>query len=135
MKMEIDPYQSKAIRLKRLMESFHLDPSKLSKATVVAQASSAIQKTAMAGGIQLGPIRESPARGAEKELASIQLEGMGQVASIMTFVQRIGSLGYPLIVDSVQISADPMRPGMIKVSLTVTILDFDQWEKKEATRA
>ena len=49
------------------MEKFNLDPAKLSKATVVAATSSAIQKAAASGGIQFGPDPRipGPARRAE----------------------------------------------------------------------
>ena len=64
----------------------------------------------------------------------MQVEGMGQVTAIVTFLYRLGSLGYPLIVDSVQLTPQP-QPGMVKVSLTITILDFDQWKKEETPNA
>src|ERR1044071_4265512 len=89
---EIRPYKDKALDATALMERFQMDPSKLNRATLVADASAAIQKAAMSGGIQLGPIRETPARAAAKELSSIQLDGMGQVQQIMTFLSRFESL-------------------------------------------
>src|SRR4051794_27374444 len=72
---EIQPYETKVMLAEKLMNSFRMDPVKLSKTTVVGEASAAIQKAATAGGVQLGPIRESPARASAKELAAIQLEG------------------------------------------------------------
>ena len=87
------------------------------------------------GGVQLGPIRESAARPSAKELASIQLEGNGPVPALLTFLHRLETLGYPLILDSVQISSDPTRPGMIKLNLTIIILDFEQWKTEETRHA
>jgi hypothetical protein len=132
---ELRPYRNKAEVAGKLMEGFQMDPAKLTKNTVVADASAAIQKAAMTGGIQLGPIRESPARSAAREMASIQLDGMGQVQAIMTFLSRFDSLGYPLVLDSVQISSDPQKPGMIKLHLVVLILDFEQWKSEERPNA
>lgn len=131
LKLEIQPYEDKAIALKRLMESFRLDPAKLSKATVVAEASSAIQKVAQSGGIQFGPVRESPGRAAVKELASIRLEGSGPILAIITFLHRLETIGYPVIIDSVQFTPETTRPGMAKLSVTIIIMDFEQWKNSE----
>src|SRR5258706_10417569 len=60
LKQVIQPYEDKVIVVKKLMENYHIDPTRLSKASVVAEASSAIQKAAANNGIQFGPIRESP---------------------------------------------------------------------------
>ena len=40
-------------------------------------------------------------------------------------------VGYPLIIDTVQLTPMPM-PGQVKVSLTIVILDFDKWEAPHA---
>jgi hypothetical protein len=133
LRREVQPYENKVLLLEKLKGS--LDPSKLSKTTLVADASSAIQKAAMTGGVQLGPIRESPPRPSAKELASMQLEGMGQPRSMIAFLQRLNLLGFPLLLDNVQISADPTKPGMVKLSLTIIILDYEQWKNEEVRRA
>ena len=44
------------------------------------------------------------------------------------------TLGYPLIIDSVQMTTDN-RPGMVKLSLTIVILNFEKWKNPEATHA
>jgi hypothetical protein len=120
--------------LEKLKENFHIDPAKLSKATLVAEASAAIQKAATSGGIQLGPVRESPARASAKELASMQLEGMGPPPAILGLLHRLTTLGYPFVIDTVQVNPETTRPGMLKVNLTIVILDFDQWKKEEEVR-
>ena len=132
---EFRPYENRTLLVEKLRETFHIVPPKLSKATVVAEASAAIQKTATSGGVQLGPIRESAARPSAKELASMQLEGIGPVPALLTFLHRLETLGYPLILDSVQISSDPTKPGMIKLNLTIIILDFEQWKSEETRNA
>ncbi len=132
LRKEIKLYGDKAAATQKLMDSFKLDPAKLSRATVVAEASSAIQKAAAAGGIGLGPVRESPARAANKELATVQLEGTGPVPAITAFLARLDSIGYPLLIESVQLTPVPMGPAMVKMHLTVVILDFDQWNKQPA---
>jgi len=134
LRLQVQSYQDKALVAKRLMEDFHLDPAKLSRATIVAEASSAIQKAASASGIQVGAVRESAARGGGNEMASMQFEGSGSVPAVTGLLNRLQTLGYPLIIDSVQITPDN-RPGMVKLSLTIVILDFEKWKNPEATHA
>ena len=100
----------------------------------MADASAAIQKAATTGGIKLGPVRESPARASNKELASMQLEGIGPVAGVLGLLSRLESLGYPLVVDTVQITPQN-QPGSVKLSLTIVILDFDQWKNEKVPNA
>jgi hypothetical protein len=128
LRQELQPYENRTLLLDKLKQTYGMDPSKLSKATLVAQASAAIQKAAMAGGVQLGPIRESAARTSSKELTSMQLEAVGPVPAIANLLQKLETLGYPLILDSVQIAPETTRPGNLKLTLTVVILDFEQWK-------
>jgi hypothetical protein len=128
LRREVQPYEGKALVAQKLMEEFHLDPARLSRASVVAEASAAIQKAATGGGLQLGPIRESPARPSAKELASMQFEASGPVPAVLGLLHRLQSLGCPLIVDSVLITPETARPGQAKLNLTIVILDFDQWK-------
>ncbi|HVY72405.1 MAG TPA: hypothetical protein VHH73_20890 [Verrucomicrobiae bacterium] len=132
-KAEILPYEARAIGLKKLMDDFHLDPSRLTRATVVAEASAAIQKAAVSGGIQVGPVRETPGQSTGKDVATIQLEGAGPIPAVMAFLHRFESLGYPLVLETISLNSDP-RPGMIKMSVTITILDFEQWKKTGVSR-
>jgi hypothetical protein len=134
LKQEVQLYDDRVLVLKKLMESLRMDPAKLSRTSVVAEASSAIQKAAMSGGVQVGPVRESPARPSSKELASVQMEGTGPVPAVMGLLSRLESVGFPLVIDSVQLTPD-MRPGQLKVNLTILILDFDQWTKEGAPHA
>lgn len=135
LKIAAQPLADQAAVVRKLMDEFHFDPAALTTNSLVADASAAIQKAAASGGLQTGPVRESAGRSASKALATIQFEGSGQVASVMAFLQRLPTLGFPLLVDSVQISSDPMRPGQMKLNLTVIVLDFDQWKKSEAPHA
>lgn len=135
MRQEIDRYQDKAALARELMNNFHLDPMALARTSLVAQASSAIQKAAGDAGVGAGTIRESVAHGSSKEIASIQFEGMGQVPAVMAFLYQLERAGAPLIVDSVQISSDSRRPGAVKVNLTILVLDFDQWKTEGSPHA
>jgi len=134
LRLKVQAYQSRAESLKRMMEDFHLDPAKLSRETIVGEASSAIQKAASSSGIQVGAVRESASRGAGDEIATMQFDGSGPVAAVTGLLNRMQTLGYPLVIDSVQITPDN-RPGMLKLSLTIVILNFEKWTKPEATHA
>ena len=112
-----------------------MEPQKLAKATLVAQASAAIQNAAKGGAIQLGPLRESSGRASAKELASIQLEGSGPVPAVLSFLHQLETLGFPLLVDALQMTPDTTKPGQLKVTMTIVILDFDQWKDSEVPRA
>ena len=135
LRRELQPYEDKVAVVKKLMQNFNLDPARLSRSTVVAEASAAIQKAASGSGIQVGPIRESPAQPAAKALGTIQFEGTGQVSALMALLNNLPALGYPLLVDSVAIASEPTRPGQIKLSLTIIVLDFEIWKKAEAPHA
>ena len=135
LRQEVQPYENKALLAEKLKGNFHIDLSTLAKTSLVAQASAAIQQAAQAGGVQLGPIRESAARTSSKELVSMQLEGFGPVPAVTALLHRLEVLGYPLILDSVQVSSDPTKPNMVKLSLTIVILDFDQWKNEEKRNA
>lgn len=133
-KRQFQYYENTILALEKLKTASRLEPSKLSRATVVAEASAAIQKAATGGGVQLGPLRETPPRASAKELSAIQFECVGQAKAIITLLHHLETLGYPLIIDSVQLTVEASKPGMVKVNLAIFILDFDQW-KKEARHA
>ncbi len=134
LRQEIEPYKTRAERLQRMVDRFQFDPGKLTTNSVVGQASAALQRAATGGGLQLGPVRESLARTTEKESGTIQFDATGPAAAVMGFIARLGTLGVPVVVDSMQINADPRGPGMLKLHLTVIVLDFDQWKPREANR-
>ncbi len=135
LRLEVQVYQDKVLALKKLMEDSKLDPARLDRVTAVANASAAIQKAAAQGGVRLGPIRESSAHGSTKELASVQLEGVGSVPALLAFLHETERMGYPLIIDSVQFTSEPRMPGMVKATLTIVILDYDAWKKKKEAQS
>jgi hypothetical protein len=149
LKEQVRVYEDRTVVIKKLMEGFQMDPSRLSRTTVVAQASAAIQRAAMSGGVMVGSVRESPGQASRKELAIMQLEAMGPVPGLLRFLHQLDSVGFPILIDSLQIGSDAPRPGgppggppgsppglgPIKMSLVIVILDFDQWKKQEVPRA
>ncbi len=125
---ELKPYPGRVQDIQTMMEKFHMDPNTLSRTSVVADASAAILKAATAGQVALGPIRETAARSTGKELATMQLDCSGKIASVLAFIHKFDSIGYPIIVDSVQLTPEPMKPGMLKAHVALIILDFEQWK-------
>jgi hypothetical protein len=132
LKSEADLDAGQAAVVKKLMTYYQLDPATLSTNTVVADASAAIQKAAMSGGVNLGSVRESAGRSSTKEMATIDFDGSGPVASVIALLHRLPLLGYPLLVDSVQITGDATHPGQMKLTVTIIVLD---WKNAEASHA
>jgi hypothetical protein len=131
---ELRTHENNLIRLERLKQTLGVNPARLSRDTVVAEANAAIQAAAREGGIELGPMREGPGSQASGELATMDLEGTGQVSAILTLLQRVETLGFPLIVESAQFTPDSSRPGSVKVNLRIAILDFERWANQEDDR-
>src|SRR6185312_16707200 len=63
LKLKVEKYQVRADVVKQMMQDYHLDPAKLSRATIVGEASSAIQKAAASSGVGFSTVRESNSRG------------------------------------------------------------------------
>jgi hypothetical protein len=127
----IQPYQAKISTATNLMDHFRMDPAKLKRATVMAEASAAIQQAAAASKLGVGPVRETPGRASAKEVGSIQCECNGPIAGVMALLHGLDHIGFPVIVDSVHLALDPRAPNMIKLNLTIVVLDFDAWKPKE----
>jgi hypothetical protein len=127
----IKPYEEKVATATNLMDRFRMDPGKLKRASVVAEASAAIQQIAASEKVAVGPMRETAGRPSAKEAGSIQFEGTGPIAAVMDLLHNLDHSGFPVIIDTVQFTSDPRAPNGIKVNLTVVILDFDAWKPKE----
>ena len=134
-RQEVLTAENKILLKRKLEENFGINLTNLLKSTALtAQTSAAIQTAARNGGLQLGPVRESAARPATRELTSIQLEGTGPVPAVMAFFHSLETMGYPILIDSLQLTPGN-QPGMLKVSVTLTLLDFEAWKNPEAPRA
>jgi hypothetical protein len=127
----IKPYEEKIGSATNLMDRFHMDPVQLKRSSVLAEASAAIQHAAAAGRVGVGPIRETPARPSAKEAGSIQFEGSGPIVAVMELLHNMNYIGFPVIIDNLQLTADPRMPNGIKVSMTIVVLDFDAWKPKQ----
>jgi hypothetical protein len=127
----IKPYQEKVATITNLMDHFKMDPVKLKRATVVAEASAAVQQMALSERVVVGPIRETPARPSAREAGSIQFEGTGPIVAVMDLLHNLDHIGFPVIIDTVQLTSDARTPNGIKINLTLLVMDFDAWKPKE----
>jgi hypothetical protein len=121
-------YDDKAAVALKLMEQFRMDPATLAHTSLVARASAAIQQAALQGGVMLGAVRETPSRGVGREVTTIQLEGQGPAPALLKFLYGLGTLGFPVVTDTLQLTAPAMGAGPLKLNLTVQLLDFDSWK-------
>lgn len=124
----IKPYEEKIATATNLMARFHMDPAKLKRTSVVAEASAAVQQAAVAESLEVGAIRETPGRASAKEAGSIQLETSGPIPAVLAFLHHLDHVGFPVIIDSLQFGPDPRG---IKVNVTMVVLDFDAWKPRE----
>jgi hypothetical protein len=130
---KVQRQRNKAVQLEKYKKK--MDLNGLSQATLVVQVSSAIQKAAQSEGVKLGPIREVAGNASAKELAAMQLEAVGPLPATMTLLHRLETLGFPLVVDSLQVDADSKQPGNVKLNLRVVVLDSKRWLAKEGSNA
>ena len=128
-------YENKVLLFQKYRDAFRLDPARLPRETLVAEASAAIQNAAREDGLQLGPVREAPGRTAGRELATIQLEGTGPLPSTLGLIHKLQTLGYPVVIDTLQLTPDAGKPGTLKINATLVILNFEYWRTIEVPRA
>lgn len=135
LEVEILREEGKAKRLEKLKKLHRLDLDKLRQETIVGEASAAIQKAAQANGLKLGPSKEMPGRATDKELAVIQIEGVGATPGAAQFVHSLGAIGYPLLVEWMQLNTAGMKPGQVKLFLSLVVLNPAAWRPPAAQRA
>jgi len=121
-------YETKILLFEKYRDMYRLDPNRLSTETLVAEASAAIQNAARQDGISLGPVRESPGRTSGRELATIQFDGTGPLPAALGLIQRVQTLGYPVVIDSLQITPEGNKPGTLKLNVSLIILNYEAWK-------
>ena len=132
LKREFEPFRTKVELMEKLKGNFRLDLASLKPDTLIADTSATIQRVALAQGIELGPLREASPRVGSRELTSIQLEGTGKVPAILSLLHQLTTLGYPVLLDQVQLTPQTSQPGLLKFNLTLVILDWKQILKEGA---
>jgi len=131
LKLDAQRYENKSLKLEKLRKTSQIGFSSLERNSLAGNASAAIQRAAQTSGVKLGPVRESPGSPAGKELTAMQLEATGPLPGALGWLHQLHALGFPLVVDSLQIDPDPRKPGEVKVILRVVLLDIDPWRPKE----
>ena len=121
-------YENKVLLFEKYRDMYRLDPAKLRSETIVAEASAAIQNAARQDGMSLGPVRETPGRTSGRELATIQFDGTGPLPAALGLIHRLQTLGYPVVIDSLQLIPDAAKPGTLKLNATLVILNFEFWK-------
>jgi hypothetical protein len=132
---EVRAYENKVLLFQKYRDAFRLDPDHWPAETVVAGASAAIQNAARENGIVLGPVRETPGRTSGRELATIQFDAAGPLPAALGLIHKIQTLGFPVVIDSLQLTPDTTKPGMLKLNATVVILNFEFWRNAEVPNA
>ena len=131
---QFEAYETKGLLIAKLRGNAGMDISTFSRVKVVGETSEAIQKAAQSGGIKLGQIREAPGNASSGEMASMQMEATGPIQNVLAFLHQLEDVGYPLIVNSVEIQSGQRQPGQISVSLEMVLLDYEQWKPEERRR-
>jgi len=132
---DLRAYENRVLLFQKYRDAYQLDPARLPTETLVAEASAAIQNAARQDRIILGPVRETPGRSSGRELASIQFDGSGPFPAALGLIHKLQTLGYPVIIDSLQLTPDTPKPGSLKLNVTVVILNFEFWKLGEVPNA
>ena len=114
--------------VQKLMDEFHLDPAKrqAGDSRLERFMSAASQQAAKAGGLQIGSIRKSPPTVPVKRSRPCNWKVPARSRRrFRPSRQPQPRIGFPVVVDSVPFTADISRPGQLKMSLTLFILEFD----------
>lgn len=119
------PYSSRVLMLEKLRKKLNIDVRRLSSNELVGQTSQAIQQSAKQSGIKIGPLRESSGR----STSSLRFEANGKYDGMVKFLRSIGTSGYPIMIESMQVNLDPSKKGNVKISLSIGIIDFANWKK------
>ena len=135
LKVELLRYETDVLRLEKLRKSFPLNPTGIDQETLVSETSAAIQQSAQSNGVKLVMMHESPGRTSAALLSSMRLEGQGQMLGVIKFLEGMTRLGFPLVLDSVQLTADPKKPGMLTINLEVMVMDYHQFETEDEKNA
>lgn len=126
---DLVPYENRLLRLEQLKTETRLASNHLPNLQLVAEVSAAIQNAALSRGVKLGPMRESAGRPSAKELASVRLEALGPLPALLGWLGTLENLGFPLVVDTLQLEADVRQPNVLKLNITVIIVDLEQWKE------
>lgn len=131
----VRPYENRALLIEKLRGQLNCHRSDQTDEQLIANANAAVQTAARESGVKILSIRESGGRVSARELASMRISGAGNVQGLLTLLSRFDSMNLPLIVDSIQVESDAKKPGALKLTFHVVIVDATAWDGgKEGTR-
>ena len=125
-RLELLVEQRKQLLLESLRAGWGLDLARMSLPTVVGDARVAIETAARACRVGLGFAKESAGRRRAHELAAFQVSGSGADAAVAKFIHRMTHLGYPFVLDNVELEAAG-KPGSVRFSFSVALIDYATW--------
>lgn len=128
LRQQLETQAARTELLEKLRKESGVDLSQVPTASLVTKTSEAIQQAAMRGGIKLGPMRETPGNQSRGELAVVQLEATGPVQALLNLIHQLHSLGYPVLIDGLQMKPDPRQPNLLQLDVDLVILDLDKWQ-------
>jgi len=117
--------RAKAQRLEKLRSVFRFEPDRQRPETVVGDVRVQLQKLSQQAGFALGSSKESPGRPDGKELAVLELEGLGPTLSAIRFLDAARTIGYPLVVDRMEWKTGGLPPGQVRLTLGVVVLRYE----------
>jgi hypothetical protein len=124
LKSEADLEETRHLHAEKLKAELRIDLAALKDETVVGEASAAVQKAVQEQGLQLGPTKETRKRSTEREMGTIQIDGQGGATAAAQFISGLGTIGYPLVVDSISFKGG-QNPGQVSFSLSISVLNFN----------
>jgi len=130
-KLRVYRQEVKARRFRHLKKSWNLNFDKLKPETLVGEAREAILKAAQVAKVHIGSSRESHRASSARELATIQLAGEGSTMSVVNFLQSLRGLGYPIVLDHLQINIIDQKPGHVTLTLNILVMNFNAWKMEE----
>ncbi len=117
-------------RLKRMREEWSLHLKELNTATLVTSAREAVQSAASKCGVGLGNSQEMGRGNNNDLLRVIQMQGSGKTEAVLRFLYLCPRLGYPLLLDNLQIKGVPGKPGRLTLTFSLAIVNTDRWKEK-----
>jgi hypothetical protein len=131
LRIDLMKYETDMLKLAKLKKSFQFDPLMGGQETLVSEVSATIQKSAQMNGVKLSMVNETGARPSAAIRASMRLEGEGPMQGVIKFLDGLDRLGFPITIDSVQLNANPRKPGGLRINLEALILDFNAFKLEE----
>ena len=127
----LKPYETRILLLEKLRKDLNVEPGGLDSETLVADVSAAIQEAAGQCGLGLGPLQESPSRATGATLTTMRLSGEGQIESIIKFVHAAPRLGFPILIETLNVSGDESSGAQRRFDMELRVLDYKNWKPQK----